>query len=146
MGVINAGNFVNPAVSGETEVRLIDGLKVGVVEETVTPNGSATYDLTSPLPADAVVLVSQLKLDATVVATTAVSVGLGTSVNADKWLETTALIADTYGTANSSFETVLASDTTIVVQGTNGGGTAAGTLDSGGPITARIVYMVAEAV
>lgn len=148
MGVIRSGNFVNPAVSGETEVRVIDGIKWGVIQETVSPDGSASYDLTSKLPVGAIVYSAQIKTSATVVATTATAIGLGrkeSTADPDKYLETTALTADTYGGALSTIVLADASaEETLQVVATDGSGAAAGTLDSGGDITARVVYLVAE--
>jgi len=148
MGVIRSGNFVNPAVSGETEVRIIDGLKYGMIQETVSPDGSASYDLTYKLPAGAAVVSAQLKLSADVSATTATAIGLGrkeTSADPDKYLETTALTAATYGGAKTSW-VAASGDETLQVIATDGSGTATGTLDSGGDITARVIYVLAESL
>lgn len=146
--VINSGNFVNPGVSGDTQVRIVNGLKCGFIKEVVTPNGSASYDLTSKLPAGAVVVSSTLTLSATVVATTAVKIGLGrkeSTADPDKYLLTSALTAGTYGGAKVTG--VLASSSaveTLQVVACDTAGGAEGTLDSGGLITAHVVYMVAE--
>jgi len=150
MGVIRAGNFVNPAVSGETEVCLIDGVKFGVITETVSPDGSGSYDLTSRLPAGAIVISAQLKLSATVSATTATAIGLGrkeSTADPDKYVETSALTVATYGGALVTIVLADASaEETLQVVATDGSGSVAGTLDSGGDITARVVYLVAEAL
>lgn len=148
MGVIRAGNFVNPAVSGETEVRVIDGLKFGVIQETVTPDGSQAYDLSSQLPDGAVVISAQLKLDDDVSATTASAIGIGrkeSTADPDKYLETSALTAGSYGGAQTSFSSADGNETLQVVA-TDGSGSADGSLDSGGDITARVVYQLAESL
>lgn len=146
--VINSGNYVNPGISGDTQVRVITGLKYGFIQEDIIPDGSASYDLTSTLPLGAVVVSSSLKLSATVVATTAVKVGLGrkeATADPDKYVLTSALTSGTYGGAKVTGVLADASAVeTLQVVACDTNGALAGTLNSGGVITANVVYILAE--
>lgn len=147
INTIKAGNFVNPSeLDGETRVQVTDGVVWATIQETITPDGSASYNLTTQAPANALIMSSQVKLVTDVVATTAIEIGLGTSGDPDKYRETTALTAATYGGVQNPPTFTDTSDETLVVQGTNGSGTAAGTLDSGGPIIVRVTFFLAEAI
>jgi len=151
MSLINAGNFVNPCVSGD-QIRPIDGFKYGYIQQTITPAGAAGYDLTDQLPIGAVVLNAQIKLSATVVCTTAVKIGLGrkeSTADPDKYALTSALTAATYSGTKITVTGVLADASaaeTLRVFACDTNGAAAGTLDSGGTITCRVNYRVYESI
>jgi hypothetical protein len=142
---IHSADFTGRLDSGD-RVLIAPGLAYGTIEETVTPNGAASYDLVTPLPKGAVVLSASLTLSATVVATTAVKIGLGrkqSTADPDKYALTADLLAGTHGGAKSTLVLgdATAAETLQVVACATGGG-AAGTLDSGGTITAKLTYMV----
>ncbi len=148
MNVINSGNFTNPAVSGQTQIRIIDGIKVGVVEEQIELDGSSSYDLTSQLPIGAIIILSQLKVDS-VITTTATKIGLGrkeATADPDKYLLTSDLSDGTSGGAMATGILSSASAVeTLQVVACDTNGDSAGSLDSG-TATARIVYLVAESL
>lgn len=147
--LINSGNYAAPLTNGD-EVRFLEGIKYGYIYETVTPDGSATYDLTETLPAGAVVLACEVKLSDTVVATTAVKIGVGrkeTTADPDKYALTSALTAATYRGTKITVTPVLADASaaeTVQVVACDTNGAAAGTLDSGGTITVKLWYQVTE--
>lgn len=147
--LINSGNYAAPLVNGD-QVRFIEGMKYGYIYETVTVDGSATYDLTEQLPARAVVLACEVSVSATVVATTAVKIGVGrkeTTADPDKYALTSALTAATYTGTKITVTPVLADATaaeTIQVVACDTNGAAAGTLDSGGTVTVKLWYRVTE--
>jgi hypothetical protein len=142
---IHSADYTGRLDAGD-RILVAPGLAFGTIEETVTPDGSATYDLAIPLPQGAVVLSASLTLSATVVATTAVKIGLGrkeATADPDKYVLTSALTAGVYGGAKSTLVTAdaTAAETLQVVACATGGG-AAGTLDSGGDIAVKLTYMV----
>ncbi len=147
MNLITSGNFANPAISGETEVLLINGLKVGFIEEVISPNGSGAYDLVSLLPQHSIVLAATISLSALVVATTAVKIGLGRKdavADPNKYALTPNLTAGVYKGTIITVTGVLSSASiseTIQVVACDTTGSAVGTLNSGGDITARLTYM-----
>jgi hypothetical protein len=149
MALINSGNYAAPLTNGD-EIRFVEGFKLGYITETITPDGSATYDLEEKLPAAAVVLACEVKLSATVVATTAVKIGVGrkeSTADPDKYALTSALTAATYRGTKVTVTPVLADATTeetIQVVACDTNGAAAGTLDSGGDITVKLWYRVTE--
>jgi len=151
MGLINAGSYVSPSVSGD-EVRPIRGIKYGYIEQSVIPAGAAGYDLAVQLPIGAVILNAQIKLSAAVVCTTAVKIGLGRKESAadpDKYALTSALTTGTYSGTKITVTGVLADASaveTLRVFACDTNGAAAGTLDSGGTITARVNYLVYESI
>mgnify|MGYP001546924022 CR=1 FL=1 len=145
MVLLNAGDYTGQVNDGDL-VKLTPGLAYGFIEETVTPDGSATYDLTTQLPVGAVVVSASLTLSATVVCTTAVKIGLGrkeSTADPDKYALTTALTAATYGGALATqvLADAAAAETLQVVACATGG-SADGTIDSGGTITAKVTYIV----
>lgn len=139
---VNAGDFTGQVDDGEL-VLVTPTFAYGSITETVTPNGAATYDLATKLPAGAVVVAASLTLSDTVVATTAVKVGLGrkeATADPDKYALTADLLAGTAGGALTTFVAAAGEETLQVVACATGGG-AAGTLDSGGTITAKITFV-----
>jgi hypothetical protein len=142
---IHSADFTGRLDAGD-RVLLAPGLSYGTIEQTITPDGSATYDLDTPLPAGAVVVSASLTLSATVVATTAVKIGLGrkeATADPDKYALTADLLAGTHGGAKATL--VLGdstADETLQVVACATGGGAAGTLDSGGTITAKLTYVI----
>lgn len=142
---IHSADFTGRLDAGD-RVLVAPGLAYGTIEQTITPDGSATYDLDTQLPAGAVVVSASLTLSDTVVATTAVKIGLGrkeATADPDKYALTGALTAGTYGGALSTLVAGggASAETLQVVACATGGG-AAGTLDSGGAITAKVTYKV----
>lgn len=146
---ITSGNYVAPIISGDGVLQT-QGMYIGFIEETVTVTGAASYDLTSQLPIGAVVMAAELKLSATVVATTAVKIGLGrkeSTADPDKYALTSALTAATYKGTKITVTPVLADASaveTLQVVACDTSGALAGTLNSGGTITARVWYRATE--
>jgi hypothetical protein len=145
MTAVHSGDFTGRVDPGDV-VQIAPGLAYGSIEEIVTPDGSATYDLSTKLPAGAVVVSASLTLSATVVATTAVKIGLGrkeATADPDKYVLTGALTAAKYGGALATqvLADAAAAETLQVVACATGG-SAAGTLDSGGTILAKVTYVL----
>lgn len=148
MPVIKSGNYISDVSPVGDMVEICDDFCLGSVYQVVELDGSSAYDLDDTLPIKSVVVSAQLKLDS-VVATTAVKVGLGrkeSTADPDKYLLSTALTDGTYGGAKTTF--VLADDTaleTLQVTACDTNGAAAGTLDTG-TVTVCLTYMVARAL
>lgn len=149
MALIHPGDYAAPLRSGD-RLRLLPGLVLGYIEETVIPTGLAAYDLQTKLPVQAIVLACEIQLQADVTATTAVKVGVGrkeTTADPDKYALTPDLDAGTYRGTKVTITPVLAdalAPETLQVCACATNGSAAGTLDGGGPITVKLWYQVTE--
>lgn len=142
---IFAGDFTGRVADGN-QVLVATGFAYGTIIETVTPDGGAAYDLATPLPAGAVVVSASLTLSDTVVATTAVKIGLGrkeATADPDKYALTADLLAGSHGGALATLVAgggATAETLQVVACATAGG--AAGTINSGGTITAKLTYAI----
>jgi hypothetical protein len=115
-----------------------EGWEIRVHEEDVELDGSASNDLSAAIPDGAVILASQGNLKTTVVATTAVKVGIGISGNPDLYGLSADLVKNTKIDSIPDYA-VLSGDEDIGVYAADTNGGAAGTLDTG-TVRVRIVY------
>lgn len=146
MSKIISGNYTAPLMTADI-VNYSEGIGVAYVTLSVDPTGLASYSLVT-LPAHAIVLACEVKLSATVVATTAVKVGVGPSSDPDKYALTTALTANTYKGTVITVTPVLAgggSTEVVLINATDVAGESAGTLNSGGTISVRLWYQITDA-
>lgn len=107
-------------------------------EDVVIPSAVASVDLSANVPAGAVILASQANLQTTVVATTAVKVGIGTDADPDKYGLSADLVKNTKINFIPAYA-VLSGAEDVKLHACATGGTAAGTINSG-TVRVRLVY------
>jgi|GEM_PF-3765217 len=118
-------------------------LEVNRKDATIEFGGEAGVALIT-LPANSVVLGVRLNIDALVVATTAVKVGVGIATDEDKYGLTADLAKNTKITTMPDWA-VVSSAEAVSVFACDTGGDDAGTLDSG-TVTAQIEYVTLPAM
>jgi hypothetical protein len=121
---------------------LTEGLEVKVIDETVATSSGTAVDLTSDVPAGAVILSAQANIESAVSGPTAV--GIGVSGDPDKYGETSGV------TQNLKIDTipdwsVLSGAEDIQVMATDGAG-GTGSAFTGGSVRVRITYLACNSL
>lgn len=119
------------------------GLRYMVIDESVTiPSAQAAVALTNVVPDGAILISVQASIDTTVVATTAVKVGIGYAADPDAYGLTADLLLNTkVDTLIAASPAVGTGEGIIGLYACDTNGDAAGTIDSG-VVRVRLVYAV----
>lgn len=148
MSKVLPGNYANPLVPGIDTLQMMPGVVQDFIEEEIALSpAAASFPLSRQLPAGAVILLAQLKIPATISATTATKIGLGIAADPDKYVLSAALTAqDAGGLRNLAVDAVpLAAAETVGVYAVDNAGAAAGTIGgTGQKVKVRIVFLKPE--